>query len=283
MRPAPLPITRFVDYRKYVRAWLDAHHARSMRSLAKGVGVHHSFVSMVLKGKRSVAVSDARTWAEAMRLDGEAQTYFEAMVRWRHGATPALRRAARVHLDAARNFADAQEVASESAELLLSWHVIALYELARLPAFQGEVAWIAERLWPRVSHDEIQDALDALEELGALARDAGGALRPVHDWQATDTQIDDRKMAHLAVALHKSVLDNAVQALGIDGGERYLGAVTLTVRRSDLGDIVGALHQAQLAALEPFRAPDDADHVVTVSLQVVPHLLPAQPDADGEE
>jgi hypothetical protein len=102
-----LDIYAYDDYRAFTTAWLDSRDRLTQSWLARKVKSVPSFVSMVLRAQRNLSLPDGRVWGMALGLKDDELTYYEAMVRAEHAPTLALRRAARTHMRAARDFAHA--------------------------------------------------------------------------------------------------------------------------------------------------------------------------------
>ena len=195
------------------------------------------------------------------RLVGDHLADWEALVRSEHGESLALRSAARAAARALADFLSARRPDPEDAALLGRWYVPVILELQRCEGFRPEVDWLMARLWPTPDTDELTRALRLLREGDLL-----GDRRSV----ATERQLDDEAMARMARAYHRQQLEHASQAIDeVPSADRYLGSLSVAVRRDDLPALIEALHLFQLSVIEPHRAVD-ADLVVQVNVQLFP-------------
>jgi uncharacterized protein (TIGR02147 family) len=250
------------NYRSVLRAWLSEKR-RSQTRLAKLVGLARSTVAMVLSGERHIALAQARAWGEAIGLgDGEELAYWEALVRSEQGETLALRRAARLHVRAMRDYRSAQRPSDEVAGLLWRWYVPVILELVKLPDFRLEAAWLHERLWPEVDEEVLEIVLHQVQATGLL----GGSV-------ATERELSGG-LAEMARLYHISQLDHAKEALDkLPSTERYLASVTVAVRRDRMRELLDSIHRLHLEVVEPHHT-DTPDTVVQLNVQLFPRLKP---------
>ncbi len=252
------------NYRTVLRAWLSGPPRRSQERLARSIGTSRSAIAMVLKGDRNIPLSQARAWGEGLGLSTpEELTYWEALVRAEHGESLALRRAARLHVRAVREFLTARRPDADAASLFGRWYAPGVMELSRQPGFDPEPAALAARLWPEGEACEVEAALTGLRDAGLLGPG------PV----ATDQEIEG-DLAQAARTYHAAQLDHARAAMDtFSSDERYLASLTVGIRAEDLPKLVATLHRFQLEVVEPHRS-DRADSVVQVSVQVFPRTRP---------
>jgi uncharacterized protein (TIGR02147 family) len=261
-------------YCEPIRAWLSADPKRSQSALAKRANVSRSMVAMVLSGKRELPLPQARTWGRALGLEEEESlTFFEALVRAEVGETIALRRAARQHVAAARQYRSAPRITGEEGSLLAAWFVPVLLELARIGGLPDDPAEAAGLLWPEVDAIIVGEAVRALREQGVLVPEAGGRLRTGGQPLATAREVGE-ELAELVRSYHASQFEHAGVAMRSFGRDvRHVSSLVVAVPSGAVDELIGSLHRFQLDVIEPFRAePDDLGPVrlVQVSVQLFP-------------
>lgn len=263
------------DYRGLLKAWISSHARRSQATLARKVGVSRSLVAMVLAGSRGITLDTAWAWAKALTLDGEHRAYFEALVRKEHGETLALRKAARLHVRAARDHWNARRPTPGLRRLFGDWTVPVLLELARVGALRPSDE-LAATLWPPTEPEELDQTLEALEAAGALERRAG-RLRAAERPLATPRDLGEEDAA-FARAYHRAQLAHAEQALEeLPADTRHLGSVVVAVDPARLPELRQALHRFHLEVIEPYRVVEhEAPAVVQVSVQLLPRVQGVQ-------
>jgi uncharacterized protein (TIGR02147 family) len=261
------PITEFVDYRAWLRAWMaERPKQRTQRELARRLEVASSLVSMVLSGKRNLTVDQAAAWGRALRLAADDHAHWVAMVRAAHGGEVERREAA-LELRARRAFARARRMPVEQ-DVFAAWHTWAILELARCPGFVADAAWIAAEIRPRIDVDDAARALEALIEAGFVERTPEGARAaggPVVIPDATDPLRIERLKS-----LHRDQLAYAATVMDQPRELRHVVSIMFAASKQALPLVKERLGQAIREAVESAGDEHPLDQVFQVSLQIVP-------------
>lgn len=262
------PITEFTDYRSFLRAWsAERPRQRSQRNLAKRLGLAPSFVSMVFNGKRALSPDDAEAWGLAMQLAGDDLAHWIAMVRAAHGGTTE-REEASVSLRARRNFVRAKQAPIDQ-DAFARVHTWTIFSLAQCDGFRPEASWLVERVVPEISLDAARESVEALVAAGLLQLDVAGVWRAVDDPLAMPPETDRTRVERLK-QLHREQLAHGASALEHPPESRHVVSVVVAVPLAALPDLKRRLEKAVLEAVETAKQAGSPDHVVQVSLQVVP-------------
>jgi len=148
---------RVGDFRTFLSARLRAAKKRnprfSLRAFARRLGVDHSTLSQILRGKRRLTGAQALRMGKRLGLAAEAiQEYARDL---ETGPVPKTRgRARRLSFDA------------ETFALVAIWHHCAILELTRVDGFTTDSRWIAKTLGLSVA--EVNVALQRLLRLRLL-------------------------------------------------------------------------------------------------------------------
>lgn len=267
--PTSPPVFLADDYREYVLAWL-AHRPRlSQRWLAKRAGVSPALLSMVLSGDRTPKLESIASWSQAMSLDEEEASHFEALVHQEHAPTESLRDAARRRV---RTHADFYRASQLTADIrwLGSWLHLTLLEAARASDFDADPVALAAVIWPRTSAEAIENALADLQSDGVLERTDNGwrtDLRPLR----TAAQVESGRMSEHAQSLHRDQLLQAREALdAFPSHQRTVASVTVAVAESRVAELLAAAHEIPLQ-LAAEHADDEPERVVELILAAYPH------------
>ena len=128
---------RVDDFRTFLGARLRAARKRnprfSLRAFARRLGVDHSTLSQILRGKRRLTSAQAALMAKRLGLAADAIQEVHAGPRHRA-------RAERHAPGSALSFN------AETFALLSVWHHCAILELTRVDGFTTDSRWIASRL-----------------------------------------------------------------------------------------------------------------------------------------
>lgn len=158
--------TGTLSFRNYLQAELAARCAKnkrySLRAFAKFLGVDHSTLSQMLRGKRAITPLMAERCGAKLGLDEEKRARL---------AIAPLRESPPVREDFIR--------------VLTEWEHAAIVELTRLDCFQEDSRWIGRVLG--VSADRVNIVLQRLMRLDLLRMERGG-------WRVRAKGFDLRRM-----------------------------------------------------------------------------------------
>ncbi|MEQ1502058.1 MAG: TIGR02147 family protein [Myxococcota bacterium] len=257
------------DYRAFVRAWLEEHPKRSQRWIAAKLGVAPALVSMILAGDRDLGLHHARPFGRILGLEDEPLNYFDALVRAEHGPTHEIRKAARHHVQAMRDFVGQRSPTADQFDWFGSWVHLSILGLARLDGFRPEPAWVCARLWPEVAPEVARAALDDLLAANVLIEADGG-------WSIDQTplgtgqRVTQPDLARAARQLHLDQFDHAGRAIDAHGPDRrFTASVSLAVAHENVPRLIAALHRFHLDVIEPFR-DGPAEQLVDVVVAMYP-------------
>jgi uncharacterized protein (TIGR02147 family) len=270
-------ISSYLDYRQFLRDFYVAQKAKSAafshRAFSRRAGLRSSnYLGLVMKGERDLSSEMAPRFARACGLvKGELELFCE-LVAFGQAKTTEEKQRALTRLARFRRFREAHRLLGEQTAYHEHWYMPAIRELASLPSFREDPAWIAARLEPSISERQAQDALETLQRLGLLVRDADGRLRQAQSLVTTGPG----PLGHQVFVYHHAMIDLAKRALDqLPREERDISSLTLSIGPDTLPVLKQRLFELrqellQLAELE--RAPQ---RVVQLNLQLFPLSRPA--------
>ena len=192
--------------------FLKASHAQfSYRYFSRMAGFSSpNFLKLVAEGKRNMSARSIPKFARGLGLDSSETEAFESLVMLSQAETDQDRNR---HYQRLRRFSRARSSAARLQEaqyrVYSVWYALPIRELLLHPDFREDPAWIGERLRPNVDPEDVTKALDLLKEVGLVARDDEGRLRP-----ATARISTGPRVRSLAVRnFHRAMLDMASGAL----------------------------------------------------------------------
>lgn len=149
--------------RERLRAAVRRNPRFSLRSFAKQLGVDHSTLSQVLKGRRQLSARALEAIGKRMGLSEEAlRAYAQSFRRKKNSNNqPESIRTFQFDLD--------------TFQLLSVWHHYAILELIQVQGFQADSRWIANTLGIAVA--DVNIALQRLLRLGLLEMSGPGRWR----------------------------------------------------------------------------------------------------------
>jgi uncharacterized protein (TIGR02147 family) len=151
----------------------------SLRAFARDLGVSHTYLSLVLNGKKSLSLKKVIQFSQLLQLDErEASLFMKAGTREARGRaaqkarTSSLRpgKQARKQIEEEEKYF---EFEVDRFRLLCDWYHVPILELTYTKDFQSDPIWIARRL--SISPEQARNAIDRLKRLGLL-EECGGKL-----------------------------------------------------------------------------------------------------------
>jgi uncharacterized protein (TIGR02147 family) len=144
------------DFRRHLQAELARRCAKnpnySLRAFAKNLGVNHSTLSQIMRGRRALTRQTIERLGARLKLSaGEIARFTSALQR---------------PVEADGTIREASLLAHDTACAIAQWQHHAILELLRLPEFRPDSRWIARVL--DLSVDEVNISLQRLLRLGML-------------------------------------------------------------------------------------------------------------------
>lgn len=270
-----LDVFQYRDYRTYLR---DVYAQRkkseygfSYRSFARTAGLGApNYLKLVSEGQRNLTPEMASRFAAALGLAREAADYFCDLVAFNQAASAPERQRCYERLAAYRRYQRSFRLDAAHAAYHSEWYIPAIRELAACRGFKPDPKWIARRLRPSISAQKARAALEVLERLGLLVRDAQGGLAQSEPLVSTG---DDKPLGHHIVTFHRAMLERASAAIDeVPREEREIGALTLGVSAARFARIKRRLYELRQELLQESAedGADDADRVVQINFQLFP-------------
>lgn len=262
----------YLSYRDFLRDWFASRKAAdrrfSHRLFARRAGVASpSLLKEVIEGRRNLTATTLEGFVKAVDLSREDAEFFADLVALDQADTNEERQAAWDRVASCRRFRTARPIEGASMRYLSTWTHPAIRELALCDGFQADAHWIAGRMFPRITPEQAQEALDTLFELGLLVRTAQGV-------SAADVSLaTPHQLAGLgASTYHREMLQRAIDSVDTaPKHNRHLLGVTVAIPRS----LVPVLKQELDAVQERLlhlcdESVDHAEEVYQVHLSLVP-------------
>lgn len=179
MRPE---VFRYRDHLVFLREWFAYRKASerdfSLRTLATQAGLASGYLPMVLQGKRVLTAKAIAKLAPFLALDANEQSFFEVLVILGTTDSAPVRLAALERMRRFQQYRIHQRNEAEVHEYLTHWYYVAIREMASLPDFKLDAAWVAERLRFAVPLAKVKSAIKFLLDNGYLEREGADGARP---------------------------------------------------------------------------------------------------------
>jgi uncharacterized protein (TIGR02147 family) len=188
-------IQKYLDFREYLKDWIDWRRAKdaefSQRVFAKEAGLPLSSSSLlpaVLKGRRNLSQNLRVQFATALKLNERDSRYFELLVQFNQAKGMEEKNHFFAQLTKFRT-SRAQILQDTQMEFFSKWSYSAVRNYFGMDSKQSNPAVIGERLLPKVSATEVQEAIRLLSELGLIKKTANGfTVTDRHIFTSKDVQ-----------------------------------------------------------------------------------------------
>lgn len=233
-----------------------------------------NYLQLVMRGQRNLSNALAPRVAAAMGLSHAESCYFDALVRRANAQDPAEREKAERALLGAMKRILTKEIPAAQDEIIAKWHHLVVRELAFLPNFQADGAWISRELRDLITPEQAQRSLEFLEKSGYLAADPEGRLRPAEPVLDTGDKPDgsDAPARRLRILeMHLQVLSLWTRLLPqLAHEERELGLLNLPLAADRVPELKRRLRAFQDEIIGWAEAEGNADRVLQVGVYMVP-------------
>jgi uncharacterized protein (TIGR02147 family) len=279
---ARIDIYRYTDYRAWLRDFYAdrKQHGRgfSYRAFSRRAGLSSpNHLKRVIDGERNLSAEMAQRFADACGLDGKEALYFCELVAFNQARTTEERQARYEALASYRGFRRAQKLDLAHAEYHTHWYVPAIRELAASRGFRPDPSWIAQRMIPKISAEQAEQALALLENLGMLVRDADDRL--VQSERVVSTGAETSGV-HI-VNYHRTMMQRAIEAIDlIPRSERDISALTLCVGKAELGRIKQRIQEFRRELVGIEGAGGRGEVVVQINFQLYPLTSSVEGESD---
>jgi len=231
-----------------------------------------------MKGARDLSSQMAPRFARACGLGKTEAEFFCELVAYGQADTTEEKQRAQERLARFRRFREAHRLLDEQTAYHKSWYMPAIRELASLPRFREEPKWIAAALEPAISERQAREALETLERLGLLVRDATGRLRQAQALVTTGPG----PLGHQVFVYHHTMIDLAKRALDqLPREERDISCLTLSISERALPELKQRLFEFRQELLQLAELEAAAERVVQVNFQLFPLSRRAEPRASA--
>ena len=263
-------IWEYGDYRAFLKAvlsdWKATRKHFSLRWFADRAGFSsHSFVGLVVSGKRNLGPEGAEKVARILKLKGPPLDYFKTLVRHNQAETAQEREETLEAMKKARAARDAMKLGREHWRYYDRWEIPVVRELAAWSREGTEPSKIGEMFQPPLKVERVREALDLLLELGLLRRDG-------ERWVADDAVVTASEIPGQVVREARTqYLLRAIEASErLPVTERHASWAVLATSRRTLDEIFRLLDEARQKCLSEAVADPDVDGVYVVNLQAFP-------------
>jgi uncharacterized protein (TIGR02147 family) len=193
--------------------------AYSLRAMARDLGLSHSYVSLLMRGRRTPSFARLVSIGDRLGWKRDELTSMASVDVTRSQRRPAGDRF--------------KNQGRDQHKVLSDWYFLPILDLTTIEGFQPSARWISSQLGITLS--ETQAALRALTRLGLLRETSG-------KWEKTDRKLmfPSRKPMKSVRNYHRKMIKRGIEAMRSTGADAY--------SRRDITGITFAANPARLEA-----------------------------------
>ncbi len=272
MHPPAPSVFEYTDYRAFLRdfyAWSKSHkRGFSHRSFLKKAGMSGpTYLKRVMEGHNDLTDGSIPKFLRALELAPPESAFFEALVRFNQAATLA---------EKDKQFALVMELKCPPSvatlerhqyEYYQDWYNVAIREMLAFLPYRDNPSDFAKQLVPPIQPKRVKKAVELLDALDLLTRDADGGLRAATALLKTDPSMESL----LLPRFHQSMAKLAVEALDrFRKHERYFSGTTVSISPEVYSVIVEKVRALRREILEHVKADPSPERVYHLNMQLFP-------------
>jgi uncharacterized protein (TIGR02147 family) len=258
----------YANPREFLQAAVRSQQSQekaTLRSLARAMELgSHSLLLMLLQGKRPLRLKHVRGLAQGLKLSSHERLYLQALIQFDQADSPEEKELCTLWLSDLHPGERFRSVEVDDFRIVSHWVHSAILALTHTQGFKLDSQWIASRLGHELTADEVQAAIERLQDRGLLLQDESG------QWKASVSKLSspDDVLNRGVQEFHKKismVASEAVQGQSVDQREFQSFSIPISETQIPLAKEMIRKFRAQLAqALKT----DQATQVYQVNLQL---------------
>ncbi len=274
---SPIKLFLYLDYRQFLRDWYAQRKARrggySFRAFSQRAGFQSpNFFKLVMDGDRNLTAESLEKFMVGLELNKQEQTFFRNLVLMNQAKTSEAQALAYQRLLQSRKFGQLKPLEKSQYEYYATWYHAVIREMVVSPEFDGTVAWLAERIVPRLSIAQIEKSLALLETLQMLQRTSEGRWRQTRTLVTTGPEVESVVLLNY----HRRMLELASTVLSeVPANQRDFSTLTLGIVRSRVPELKQKIREFRQEILQMVATDEQPESVVQLNMQFFPLTVQA--------
>ena len=266
-------IFTYIDYRAFLKDAFDALKTGSprlsFRTFAKKAGFSTpNFLQMIIQGQRNLSSTNVVATARAFKLSKHETDFFQNLVGYDQAKSLDEKNIYYQNILRNNRYASTQTLDKSKYEFLTHWYIPVVRELLVHKGFDGRSAWIAARVFPRITVAQVEAAKTLILKLGlAQFEESTGKWGLVDAVLSTESEV-----AHLGIRnYHMAAIQLAHDSLKVFGpGERDVRSITIGLSESAYGELKSRMENVWKEVLEFAGTQQEIEKVYQVNFQMFP-------------
>lgn len=226
-----------------------------------------NFLKLVIEGKRNLSDDSIPRFTSALKLSGSESEFFTHLVHFNQAKTPSQRTESAQLMLRTKGFLKVHPLQQAEFAYYANWYYIPIRELVGFPDFQEDSQWIANRLRPKVSFEQAQQALHDLEALGLLKRNAAGRLSQTQRTVTTSNEVSSSAVARY----HKDMMNLAMDSIDhVPRTQREISAACVPISKVTAAKIKAMIQDFRQQILALANEDNSPEVIYQINMQLFP-------------
>lgn len=227
-----------------------------------------NFLKLVIDGERNLSSDSLQKFVKALKLDAKEGPFFRHLVLLGQATTLEEKKYFAEELIKSKFYKKLHPLKKVQYAYYANWYMIPIREMVGLKNFKEDPKWIAKQLKPNITTKEAEVALEQLEKLGLICREANGTLIKADEFVTTEEEVDSISV----VSFLKSMANLGIQSIyDLDEKERDVSAATITLSKENFVQVKTLIQNFRKELLAISKQNTGANNNV---YQVNFHLFP---------
>jgi uncharacterized protein (TIGR02147 family) len=268
-------ISTYTDYRKFLKDYYAEVKAKnpgfSYLAFARMAGLNSKgFTFNIFSGKRPLSRSNILGFIQAMKLDKYEAAYFENLVAFNQAKSLRERssffeRLSSIKAGGKKAWAP-QIVRSDQYQYYAKLHHSVIRSLIDLYGFNGDYAWLARNVKPKISVAQAKKSIKLLERLGFIRR-KGKAFVVVDKTITSPPEVQSLAVQNF----HEQAAELARKAVSeLPRDQRNMSGATVGISREGYKKICEEINVFRTRLLQIAEDDRNADAVYQINFQLFP-------------
>jgi uncharacterized protein (TIGR02147 family) len=224
-----------------------------------------------MDGQRNLTSEGIEKFSRALKLRKAEAAFFRNLVGLNQAKTTEEKERFAREVLRSESFRKIHPLFESQFNFYAFWYCAAIRELVGLPDFKEDPAWIARRLVPPILPREAKIALEELQKLGLIQRNASGKLVQAHSKISTQDEVSSSSVAHY----HREMMRLASESINRFPREsRAIMGQTLGISRATAGRVKEAIQRFRQEIFEMVSEAEETEVIYQLNFQLFPLINP---------
>ena len=228
-----------------------------------------SFIKDVIKGTKSLNIEQQEKFIELLALESKKEEeYVKNLYILEHTTSSEIKHATMEKISAMRRMNSTFTIEGESYRYLSRWYCPAIREMSLQPGFRCDPGWISNKLVPKITLEQAEEALQILQDLQMLSFASATEYTTSEGSFSTPMQVQ-------GLAVHNyheqmlSLAKNSVKTFSEE--QRHLLGVTVSINKNLIPTLKKELNTMVARVLDVCESdPNPKNHTIQVGIHFFP-------------